>query len=73
MNIINQVFLLNTEIEGRKVNEVLERAPLHPVVKFISEAEYKRHTQSLMNKHVVREGIRNMSGKIIIVHYIKFH
>ena len=68
-----KVFLLDTEIQGVRVKDTLERAPMYPVVRFISAAEFERHSKDIMCRHVVKEGIRNMSGKLIIVHYIKTH
>lgn len=73
MLVTGKVFILDTEIQGKRVKEILQQAPTYPVVKFISAEEFDKHSKDIMSKHVVKEAIRNMSGKLIIVHYIKGH
>lgn len=73
MTQVGKVFFLDTEIQGKRVKEVLEQPPSNHVVKFISQEEFERYSNpnNMMHKHVVKEMIRNMSGKPITLHYIK--
>lgn len=49
----------------------VQSAPSNKVIKFLTQAEYKKQMAGMANTFLVQEDLRQMDGTFITIYYIK--